>query len=73
MEKLVVNSNDSGTRIDAYIAGNVKELSRTMVKKLADEGNIKVNGNVPKVSYKVQENDVIEIIIPEAKELDMIL
>ena len=71
MEKLVVNSNDSGTRIDAYIAGNVKELSRTMVKKLADEGNIKVNGNVPKVSYKVQENDVIEIIIPEAKELDI--
>lgn len=71
MEKIVVNSNDSGTRIDAYIAGNVKELSRTMVKKLADEGNIKVNGNVPKVSYKVQENDVIEIIIPEAKELDI--
>ncbi len=71
MEKLIVDLNDSGMRIDAYVASNIKELSRTMVKKLIEDSNVNVNGKIPKVSYKVQENDVIEIEIPEAKELDI--
>lgn len=71
MEKLIVNLNNSGERLDAFVANQIDSLSRTMVKKLVEEGNIKVNGQSQKVSYKVQENDVIEVAIPEAKELDI--
>ena len=71
MNKLIVGVADSGTRLDAYIASKLDKLSRTSVKRLVEEGHIKVNGSVQKVSYKVQENDVIEVTEPEAKELDL--
>ena len=43
MKKLVVNSEQSGMRLDAYIASELKGLSRTTVKRLVEEENIKVN------------------------------
>lgn len=70
-EKLIVNSENVGVRLDAYVADNINSLSRTMVKKLIEEGNIFVNGKTQKVSYKVQENDEISVIVPEAKQLDL--
>ena len=70
-EKLIVNSENVGVRLDAYVADNINSLSRTMVKKLIEEGNISVNGKTQKVSYKVQENDEISVIVPEAKQLDL--
>ena len=72
MEKLIVDLNNSGDRLDAFVANSINSLSRTMVKKLIEEDNITVNGKKTKVSYKVQTNDVIEVNIPEAKELDII-
>lgn len=70
-EKLVVNKENMGIRLDAYIAENMNNLSRTMVKKLVEDGNVSVNGKNQKVSYKVQENDEIVVNVPEAKELDI--
>ena len=70
-KKMVASSENSGIRLDAYIAENIKNLSRTMVKKLVEDGNVLVNGCIPKVSYKVQENDEIIVNKPEAKELDI--
>jgi len=71
MKSLVVNAESSGERLDSYIASNVDGLSRTAVKRLIEEGNIKINEKDQKVSYKVQENDVITINEPEARELDI--
>lgn len=70
-KKIVVNSENVGIRLDAYIAENIKSLSRTMVKKLVEDGNVSVNGKAQKVSYKVQENDEIIVNEPEARELDI--
>lgn len=70
-KKLIVKAENTGARLDAYIAENINNLSRTMVKKLVEDGNISVNGKVQKVSYKVQENDEIIVNEPEAKELDI--
>ncbi len=71
MDTLVVDTKDSGIRLDIFIATNKEKLSRTTVKRLIDQGNIHVNGKIEKVSYKVQKNDVIEINQPEVKELNL--
>ena len=69
---MVIKVKDfSGKRIDAYIPIVNKEISRSMVQKLLAEGNITVNGKIPKASYKVGLGDEIEIIIPEAKEIEL--
>ena len=69
MEKIVVE--EENVRLDAYIAKKYTDISRTMVQKLVEEGNILVNEKNKKISYKVQKGDEIEIIIPEAKEIDI--
>ena len=69
MDKIIVDNQD--VRLDVYITDKYKDLSRTMVQKLIEEGSIKVNGNIKKLSYKVQLNDEISICIPKAKETDL--
>ncbi len=69
VEKLVVDLDD--VRLDAYIAKLKKDISRTMIQKLIEEGNILVNGKSKKISYKVQLGDEIELNIPKAKEIEL--
>lgn len=71
MSKLIVSKENVGTRLDAYIVSKLDDISRTNIKRLIEDGNITVNERVQKVSYRVQENDEIEVNIPEAKELDI--
>ena len=55
-------------RLDQYIAQNENDLSRNMIKKLIEEGQITVNGKNVKTSYTLQVGDTIKIIVPEVKE-----
>lgn len=66
MEKIVVDLDN--VRLDAYIVKKREDLSRVMVQKLIENGNVLVDGKKRKISYKVQVGEVIELDIPEAKE-----
>lgn len=57
-------------RADSFIAENT-DLSRSFVKKLCDEGALKVNGKPQKGSVKLKEGDVILFDIPENKDLGL--
>ena len=67
MEKIVAELEN--VRLDSYIAKSKNELSRTMIQKLIEDGNILVNGTKKKISYKVQKGDIIELNILEPKEI----
>ena len=69
MEKIVVDEDN--VRLDAYIAKKCSDISRTTVQRLVNEGNVLVNGDIKKISYKVQIGDEIEINVPEAQEIDL--
>lgn len=71
MERIIVQSNEKGVRLDSYIADKKKDLSRTNVQRLIESSNILVNNNTQKISYKVQAGDEISIVIPEAKEIEL--
>lgn len=58
-------------RLDKYIAQKEECLSRVMIQKLIEEGNILVNGEKSKPSYNVQAGDRITIQIPEVKTTDL--
>ena len=70
-KKLTVNEENAGKRLDVYISEIEKDISRSMVQKLIEEENIKVNEKKQKASYKVQLEDSIEIKIPKAKKVDI--
>ena len=58
-------------RLDKALVFFLPDYSRTYVSKLIDEGHCLVNGKNEKASYKLSENDVVEIDIPEAKPLEV--
>ena len=69
MEKIIVK--EENVRLDVYISDKFKDLSRTMAQRLIEDGNIQVNGQKKKISYKLQKEDIIEVNVPKAKEVDL--
>lgn len=60
----------SGERIDSFLAKRL-DLTRTRVQELIKSEQVKVNNKKIKSSYKIEENDEIEVIIPEIEEVEI--
>ena len=71
MEKIIVSEGVS-QRIDQYLNEKNNEWTRSYIQKLISEDKIKVNGKSIKASYKVKENDVIEIEEVEGKDAEIL-
>lgn len=69
---LKVEKNANNIRIDKYISDQVREQSRSYLQKLIKEGQVTVNGSQVKSNYKVQEDDVVLIHLPEPEEPDIL-
>ena len=69
--KILVNKEMEGKRVDSVISSYNMDISRSMVQKLIEQKQIKVNGKQIKQSYKTSLNDEIEINIPEPKEINL--
>jgi len=61
---------ESGERLDVYIADQIEDLSRSFISKLIKKGLILVNGEVKKPKYIVKKGDLIQVDIPERKDLE---
>lgn len=71
MNKFVVESSEANIRLDKYLSSKLEGFSRTHISNLIEENHCYVNSKVAKASYKLKENDVIEIDIPEIKPLEI--
>ena len=67
-----VEKEESGIRIDRYLAEKDSGLSRSFLQKLLKEGQITVGEKAAKSNYKVRENDRIHLEIPDSSEPDII-
>lgn len=68
---IVVESQDSGIRIDKYIAENQEELTRSYIQKLIQDGMVLVNDKAVKANYKVAPEDSILINLPPPVDLQI--
>ena len=69
-EKIIISNEKSGTRIDKFLAEEF-DLTRTRIQNLIKDENILVNGKKTKASYKIEENDEIEMEIPKLEEIEI--
>ena len=69
MKEYIVNENSK--RLDAYIASQDEEITRTTAQRLIEQGTILVNGKKQKVSYKVSAGDIITIEEVEPQEIEL--
>lgn len=63
-----VSIEQENARIDRCLAELLGELSRSYIQKLLKEGQVLVNGQAVKASYRVCLGDLISLDIPEAVE-----
>jgi 23S rRNA pseudouridine1911/1915/1917 synthase len=52
-----VRPDESGTRVDSLIARRRPDLSRSLARRLIDEGHVQVNEHLVKASYHVASSD----------------
>jgi len=71
-ELIIVAEEMDGERLDVFVAEQVEQLSRSVVKSLINEGQVLVNGARQKASYHVREGDEISIEIPEPQVLELV-
>ncbi|MEN8152636.1 MAG: RluA family pseudouridine synthase [Acidobacteriota bacterium] len=70
MEKKIFNADKDFKRLDHFINHHLKEFSRSEIEKLIKDGYIKIdNKTVSKKSRKVNENDIVELLIPDKTEV----
>ena len=58
--------------IDVFLADAMENLSRSGVQKLIEEGHITLNGGRTKANYKLRERDIIDVEVPEVKEVEIL-
>lgn len=71
MNKFVVDQKLANTRLDKALSELLLDVSRTKIKGYLDDGLVLVNNKVEKASYKVEENDVIEVADLPKEETDL--
>ncbi len=66
----IEESEREGQRLDALLSAFMEETSRSYIQKLIASGNVRVNGkDESSKKYKARRGDVIELFLPEAREL----
>lgn len=66
--RVELHVDDAGGRIDKYLVTQLPDLSRSEVQRLITGGEVTVNGERAKASYKVQRGDRIVLFVPVAQD-----
>ena len=79
--KYIADIENRNSRLDTFITEMSENISRSKIQNLIKNGNVLVNGKVQKVSYKINDGDVIDItsedlssikLEPQNIELDIV-
>ena len=70
--EIFIDKKDSLKRLDSALSNKIDDMSRTRLKNLILEGNVKVNNQIIiNPSKKINYKDSISLRIPESKKIDI--
>jgi len=61
----IVGAEESGARLDHFLAGWVPGFSRVRLQGFVKDGHVRVNGEVTRPSHPLREGERVEVVIPE--------
>ena len=71
--KFLVDENNAGKRVDVFLSKKIEFYTRTFIKKLIEQKNLRINGVITKTpASKIKTNDKIQINIVEKVESKLI-
>lgn len=71
-ESFIIDGDQAGERLDRFLAKILKDISRSRIQELIKEGSITVNQQTVKANYKLKEKDHLEVVIPQARPLEVL-
>lgn len=71
LENMVVQAEEAGERIDAFIAGKTG-ITRSQIQKLIKNSHVLVNEKPVNQNYRIKMRDMISIILVEKKNEELI-
>lgn len=71
-KQVVITKDNAAFRLDKALVNVLNDYSREFIMRLIDDERVLVNNKKSKSSYRVKENDVIEVDIPELEDLSSI-
>ena len=66
------NKEEKGTRLDAWLAANLEDVTRSAAQRLIEEGRVTVNGKSVAKNYKVTGAESVEVTLPDPEPIDLI-
>ena len=66
------NKEDAGTRIDAWLAANLEDMTRSAVQRLLEEGSVTKDGKALAKNYKLTGAETLEVSLPDPEPVDVV-
>lgn len=67
--EIIVEEEEAGQRLDAFLAGKIEDVSRSYIQKLIEDNLVLVNGQSAKAKTRTSPGMVITVNIPEPEHL----
>ncbi|MBR5273546.1 MAG: RluA family pseudouridine synthase [Clostridia bacterium] len=68
---LIINEENSNQRVDKILALQIEGMTRSAIQGLLENGNVTINGNKCSKNTKTSIGDVVEVILPPVRALDV--
>ncbi|MCI8649217.1 MAG: RluA family pseudouridine synthase [Anaerotruncus sp.] len=62
----------AGQRIDRWLGEQLKEMTRSAIQKLCEDGNVLIAQKPVSKNYKLRAGECVEVLIPDARPLDVL-
>jgi 23S rRNA pseudouridine1911/1915/1917 synthase len=69
---ILVGEDESGQRLDRFLANHLEEWSRSTIQQWIRDGNVLVGGRQHKASYRIRQQDSLSILPPPPAPVDLI-
>ena len=72
MTALTLTVQQSGERLDAFLARSVEGLTRSAAQRLLEDGAVTCNGKALKKKDRPSAGDVVEVLLPDPEPVDVL-
>ncbi len=71
-QEIQVSPEETGKRLDRFLAEQLPELSRSSLQNLLEAGQVTVNGKAVKKNYKMRGGEAVAVEIPQPQAVDIL-
>ena len=68
---LQVNPEDTGTRLDAWLAGQLTDVTRSAAARLCEEGRVTAAGKPLAKNYRLGGGEAVSVTLPDPEPVDV--